>query len=410
MAAQALPAISETTAVGTTRLVLATDSFLPHAGGSRVYYYELYKNLVERHPYNVTVMTGKVSGWEEFDQHEQNERFRIQRPTVPMVDWRIQRLPQMMPAMAHLYRELGRGQCDQLHCGDLFPQALGGALAHPFWRKPLLIFCHGDEISQTNQRRLQPKIRDRVYRQAGALVAANEFARKALLALGVEERRIFKILPGVNSHRFKPSPRRSDLIEKFGLANRPVILTAARLVPRKGVQTILAAMPEILRECPSAKYLIVGDGPQRQELEASVQQMGIGEAVVFAGNVPPSEMSDYYNLCDVFAMANRTEAGGDIESFGMVFVEANAHGKPAIGGRSGGTDEAIVEGKTGFLCESDDPAAFAKAIKSLLRDHNLRNTLGANGLARVLTDFRWTSRADQFHEVLNLLSQREGAR
>ena len=410
MAAQALPAIGKKSAVGTKRIVLATDSFLPHAGGSRVYYYELYKNLVERHPYSVTVMTGRVPGWEEFDRYEQNERFRIQRPTEPMADWRIKHLPQMMPAMAHLYRELGRGHYDQLHCGDLFPQALSGALALPFWRKPLLIFCHGDEISQTNQRRLQPKVRDRVYRQAGALVAANEFARKALLALGIEERRIFKILPGVDSKRFKPSPRRSDLIERFSLANRLVILTAARLVPRKGVQTILAAMPEILREFPSAKYLVVGDGPQRQELQTSVQQMGIGEAVVFAGNVPPSEMSDYYNLCDVFAMANRAEDGGDIESFGMVFVEANAHGKAAIGGRSGGTDEAIVEGETGFLCQSDDPSAFATAIGSLLRDQDLRRKLGANGLARVLSDFRWSSRADQFHEVLDFSGHEEGAR
>ena len=131
-----------------------------------------------------------------------------------------------------------------------------------------------------------------------------------------------------------------------------------------------------------------------------VRDLGLQQVVEFIGNVPAEEVSDYYNLCDVFAMVNRTELEGDIESFGMVFVEANGAGKPVLGGRSGGTTESIEEGVTGLIADPESREDIAAKLIVLLQDGALRMKLGRAGLVRVQRDFRWRSRALQLDRIL----------
>jgi phosphatidylinositol alpha-1,6-mannosyltransferase len=162
---------------------------------------------------------------------------------------------------------------------------------------------------------------------------------------------------------------------------------------------VLEALAKVVREAPNVKYLIAGDGPEKDRLQEQARQLGIADKVIFAGDVPHGEIRDFYNLCDVFIMANRLEEGGDVESFGMVFTEANAVGKPVIGGRSGGTAEAVLDGKTGFLADPGNADEIAQRLLLLLENEDLAKRMGSAGLARVRSDFNWPTRAQAVREI-----------
>jgi phosphatidylinositol alpha-1,6-mannosyltransferase len=132
--------------------------------------------------------------------------------------------------------------------------------------------------------------------------------------------------------------------------------------------------------------------------------------VVFVGNIDHDEICDYYNLCDVFVMINRLESSGDVESFGMVFTEANAVGKPAVGGRSGGASEAVVDGETGFLADPENATEVADRLLLLLENEELRQRMGQAGLRRVRTDFNWNTRAKTLREISMEMVMRQGYR
>jgi phosphatidylinositol alpha-1,6-mannosyltransferase len=386
-------------APGQINHLVTADSYLPHSGGSRVYYAALYQHLVAQYPDTVTLLTKKVPGWREFDRAQRSENFRIRRRFRPLPNWKYSQWPKALPQLLHAAGRVLTGHYDCLHCGDLFPQALNGVVLRAIFKLPLLIFCHGDEISQTDQRRYQPRVRDFIYRHADAIIAANQFACDGLTRIGIPAERIHKLTPGVNFEHFQPRPRRADLIERYGLEGKKVLLTVARLVPRKGHKIVLQALPKVLGEVPDLKYLIAGEGPEKERLQTLARELDIQDAVIFAGDVAHDQICDFYNLCDVFAMVNKLEASGDVESFGMVFTEANAVGKPVIGGRSGGTAEAIIQGQTGFLVDPESADDVANRLLLLLKDSQLSKRMGAAGLERVHLEFNWSTRARAFRQI-----------
>lgn len=379
--------------------LLMTDSFLPHSGGSRVYYANLYRSLLGQFPDSVTLLTKMVPGWREFDATASSSRFLIKRAGRPLPNWRYAQLPKALPPLLQGIGNVLSQHYDFLHCGDLFPQALNGVILRAVSGIPLLVFCHGDEISQIDKRRFQPKVRDFIYGHADVLIAANEFAKEGLLRIGIPAERIHKLTPGVDITRFSPQAPDAALVDRLRLKGKKVLLTVARLVPRKGHKVVLQALPKVLREVPDLHYVIAGDGPEKENLKKLADELNLSGAVTFAGDVPHERIVDFYNLCDVFVMVNRMEAGGDVESFGMVFTEANAVGKPVIGGNSGGAAEAIVEGKTGFLVQPDSADQVADRLLLLFKSDDLRKRMGEAGLSRVLAEFNWDSRARALRDV-----------
>jgi phosphatidylinositol alpha-1,6-mannosyltransferase len=287
---------------------------------------------------------------------------------------------------------------DLIHCGDLYPQGVVSLAFRLLLRKPYVAYCHGEEITQTEGRRFQPRVRDAIYRHAQVVVAANEFARQNLLRIGVAKSRIRKITPGVDCARFKPADQRQDLLERFRLRGRFVLLTVGRLVPRKGHEVVLRALSTLLPEKPNIAYLIVGTGPDEAKLRQTAAELGLSHLVHFVGFVKDEDLPDYYNLADLFVLPNSDDKG-DMEGFGMVFLEANACGKPVIGGRSGGTSEAVLERETGMLVDPDNPAELARTLKLLMDDVAFRTKLGQNGLRRAASDFRWSARVQSLEDL-----------
>ena len=382
-----------------TKILMLTDSFMPHAGGSRKYYYNLYRRLPDFGDMQVTIATKKVPGWKEFDQRASTDSFRIVRRFRPLSTWRLSELPKglgpFLQTVWHVYRE----RPAVLHVGDLYPPGVIGVILQKMMGLPYVAYCHGEDIAITDRARYWPRIRDVIYQGASAVVANAEFARQNLLRIGIPDSRIVKITPGVDLERFTERSAREDLKQKWNLAGKKIVLTVARLVSRKGHDLVLRAIARLKQDLPEVVYLIVGHGPDEQRLQALAVELGIKDAVRFAGHVPEELLPDCYNLCDVFAMLNREEANGDLEGFGMVFLEANAMGKPVIGGRSGGTAEAIEDNVSGFRVAVDQVEELTGALRMLLTDANLRRRIGEAGRERVQREFQWRDRARKLYDV-----------
>ena len=381
------------------KILVLTDSFLPHAGGSREYYYNLYRHFPEFGDTQVTIATKKVPGWRAFDQSVSSDSLRIVRWLKPLDTWQLRELPKGLGPFLHAAWRMYKDNPAALHVGDLYPQGISGLLLKKLTGIPYVAYCHGEDIALTARYKYQPHMRDMVYRGADAIVANAEFARRNLIRIGIPEDRIVKINPGVDLERFSPRPARIDLFKKWNLEGKKVVLTVARLISRKGHDLVLRAIARLVREVPEMVYLIVGQGPEEQKLRNLAVELGIMNSVRFAGRVSEELLPDCYGLCDVFAMVNREEANGDLEGFGMVFLEANAVGKPVIGGRSGGTADAIEEGVTGFRVATDQPEDLTGTLRNLLLDTDLRQRFGEAGRKRVEREFQWRDRSRKLHEV-----------
>jgi phosphatidylinositol alpha-1,6-mannosyltransferase len=148
---------------------------------------------------------------------------------------------------------------------------------------------------------------------------------------------------------------------------------------RKGHDRVIEAMPCILKSYPDARYVIAGTGSEATRLQRLANELGVGHAVIFLGRVPDDEILALYQAADVFVHPNRELPSGDVEGFGIVFLEANACGVPVIGGNSGGTPDAIQHEVTGYLVDPNDVDEIAHRILTLLGDPALRKRMGQAG-------------------------------
>lgn len=389
------------------RILFATDAYLPWSGGSRVYYHNLYSRLARRHGYAISIVTTHTPGDSEFDRQLDTSDLHLLRRGRALPDWKYKRMPAIAGQLFRCGMALARTSPVAFHCGDLVPQALNAMLLHKLTGQPYLVYVHGDEISQTNQRRYQPLVRDAIYRNAAALIAANPYALSHLQRLVGCADKCHLLTPGVDFRYFFAGSPTTSIRERFGLDRTPVLLTAARLVKKKGHASLLRSLVPVIAEFPTLLYLIAGDGPERPGLEALVRELALQHNVVFLGDVAHEALGEYYRSADLFVMPNCIDEGGDVESFGMVFIEANACGKPVIGGRSGGTSAAIAEGTTGLLCQPNDPASITDAVLQLLRNPGLMHSMGTAGAKRARRDFCWDARADALHGIIQRMTLKQ---
>jgi phosphatidylinositol alpha-1,6-mannosyltransferase len=377
------------------RSLLIADSFLPHAGGSRVYYYHLYRDWA---PDRVTVLTKEIPGWQEFDRRESNEHFKIVRRFKPLRTTKYGELPKAVLPLVHAFVRAMFWPVDVVVCGDLFPPGPIAVLLKRAFGLPYIVHCHGDDLLQAGRYRRQLRVRNGIYRAADMVIANSEFTRQLLLEIGIPAQRIRKITPGVDCREFAPAATDQDLVARFGLQGALVLLTVARLVPRKGHDMVLRAVAKLGREFPALRYLITGCGPEETKLRQLAADLGISERVTFVGYVPQEKLPDYYRLSHVMVMPNREEAG-DKEGFGMAFLEASAAGKPVIAGMSGGASEAVSDGVTGLLIEPTDLDQLAAAIRTLLLQPRMAEEMGAAGLQRARAEFDWKLRSAELREI-----------
>lgn len=270
-----------------------------------------------------------------------------------------------------------------------------------WFKLPFVVYAHGNEIlaaidSDWDKPRLSLK-------KAACVMAASRFTAGLLQEAGVTPEAIEIIPLGCDIDKFRPRPPNLGLRRKLlgDRARGPVILTVANLVERKGHDMVIRSLPAVCQRVPDATYLIVGSGPFKERLEELAAELGVRDRVIFAGRVPDDELPDVYAMCDVFAMPSRARmAAHDVEGFGLVYLEAGACAKPVLAGRSGGIEDAVIDGFTGLIVDPSDTRDIGQALIRLLTDSELRRRLGQQGRDRVEKERTWSILGARVQDIL----------
>jgi len=303
-----------------------------------------------------------------------------------------------------LWRALRRWRPDVVLCGVAYPTAIiVSAVTRLALRRrsgqaptPYVVYTHSEDATIPGRRKRQALARALV--RAAGVMAVSEFTRRELAGLGVDPARVAIVHPGIDLARLADPPPIPALAI---LRDRWVLLTVARLVWRKGQDTVIRALPRIARRAPQAHYLVVGAGPDEAGLRALAADLGVADRVTFAGRVADEELPAYYAACDAFVMPTRpSDDGSEVEGFGIVYLEAGAAGKPVIGGRAGGVADAVPDGRTGLLVDPLDVDAVTEAVLTLALDPALAHRLGEAGRARVQREFSAPAFAARVTQVL----------
>ncbi len=270
--------------------------------------------------------------------------------------------------------------------------------------RPWLLSVWGSDVYDfPYEGRLQGWLLRRNLRHADAVASTSEAMARQVRRL-VPDLGPVAVTPfGIDTDRFVPQPQPHDGI---------VIGTVKTLAPKYGIDLLLRAFAQVLSAAAPSTVLslvIVGDGPQRAELEALSRTLGIAAHVRFVGAVPHAEVPQWLNRFDLYVAASRL----DSESFGVAVLEASACGLPVVVSDVGGLPEVVVQGETGSVVPREDVAALARAIQRLVAAPELRRRLGAAGRERVLTHYGWPHSIDAmlrcFGEVVVRHAQRPAA-
>lgn len=269
----------------------------------------------------------------------------------------------------------------------------------------LITVVHGFEVTRT-MAHLKKLWLTRTLQASTMVVAVSHFTKARVLQRLKNVDTPIVVLPnGVDPARFSSNLSINFLKDRHRLKDEKIILTLSRILPRKGHSQVIRALPELLVSFPKLKYIIAGKWkePFCHELMTLAEKLKVHKHLLFTGYIAPKEIAAYYNLCDVYVMASRElKHKGDIEGFGITFLESNACGKPVIGGNSGGTTDAIIDGKTGFLVDPHSVDEIREKIKMILDDEALARELGNNGRERVASLYNWDLIANRllkaFHE------------
>ncbi len=400
------------------RCLVVANTFPPVHGGSAV----VYDSLARFGHGRVSVLAPRedyrfgwpIGFWREFDRAAPFRVHRIhllrtflldEEPSLPRRVVAALRDVTIRIVLLRAIRRIARTEDIGVVCiGELVASGWLAAISRRWFGLRSVIYVHGEEISSRMPYDVDGGRRRRALAEADAIVAVSRFTREALeTTMGVPPGKIALISNGVDLRRFVPRPRRPDLMARYGLAGRRVLLTVGRLYARKGMDRVIESLPAVLRVLPDVRYLLVGDGTYRAELEQLARACGVREAVVFAGAVPDAELIDHYALADVFIMANREMPDGDTEGFGLVFLEANACGIPVIAGKAGGSVDAVTDLVNGLVVDGDQTAQIAAAILRLFQDDALRERLVQTGNT-VAARSGWDSRVGQFLALCDRLT------
>lgn len=223
-------------------------------------------------------------------------------------------------------------------------------------------------------------------RRAAAVVAVSEAVREAWIRTHrLDPARVVVVPNGIDVERFRPGgeEERRRVRERLGLpAGCPLVLTVCVLRPGKRVETLIDAAPEILAAVPEARFVVVGDGPQRATLEARAAAAGLDGRLRLAGQREDVDL--LLRGADVFVLPSEREA------LPTVLLEAMACGLPVVATATGGVPEVVREGREGCLVQVGDAPALGRAVVSLLPDAARRRALGAAGRRRV--EWRYSTR------------------
>ncbi|MEV0281058.1 glycosyltransferase family 4 protein [Streptomyces sp. NPDC050610] len=378
------------------KTLIVTNDFPPRPGGIQAF---LHNMALRLDPEQIVVYASTwkrgQEGVEATARFDAEQPFRVVRDRTTM----LLPTPRATRRASELLREHG---CTSVWFGAAAPLGLMAPALRAAGARKLVATTHGHEAGWAQLPASRQLLR-RIGEGTDTITYLGEYTRSRIAPAlsAAAAARMVQLPPGVDEKTFHPGSGGDEVRAPLGLTDRPVVVCVSRLVPRKGQDTLIQAMPRILSAVPDAVLLIVGDGPYRGELRKLAADTGVADSVRFTGPVPWAALPAHHGAGDVFAMPCRTRRGGlDVEGLGIVYLEASATGLPVVAGDSGGAPDAVLDGETGFVVRGGSPTSAADRIITLLRDADLRRRMGERGRAWVEERWRWDQLAGRLASVL----------
>jgi phosphatidylinositol alpha-1,6-mannosyltransferase len=369
-----------------SKTLLISEIFPPIHGGSGRWFWELYSRL-PRDEY--LIVAGESAETTEFDKtHDLN----INRINLTSPSWGIRSksgLAFYWRTFWQLKKLIKQHNITRIHCGRCLPEGVMGWLLSIFTGISFICYVHGEDVETASTSRELSWLVRKVLNRASTLISNSKNTANILINnWSANSDKVVVLNPGCDTNRFVPAEHNQKIKNSLEWGENKVILTVGRLQKRKGHDVMIAALPAIKEHIPDILYAIVGNGEEKESLQALVTSLGLEENVLFHAEINDKQMIQCYQQCDVFVLPNRTE-GNDIEGFGMVLVEAQSCAKPVIAGDSGGTKETMIIGETGFIVDCTQPKNIADRITELLQSPEKCAQLGAAGRVHVVKTLDW---------------------
>jgi phosphatidyl-myo-inositol dimannoside synthase len=375
-----------------SRVLLVTNDFPPRRGGIQSYLVELVNRLAATGEHTMTVYAPQWKGADDFDA--QTPGYQVVRHPgtlmlpAPSVDIRMRRL-------------IAEHDIDTVWFGAAAPLGLLAQRARQAGASRVLASTHGHEVGWSMLPVARSVLR-RIGDDSDVVTFVSRYTRARFASAFGPQAALEHLPPGVDTDRFRPDPAsRAKLRAHYRLGQRPTVLCLSRLVPRKGQDMLIRALPAIRQRVDGAALVIAGGGPYLETLRRLAESYRVSEHVTFTGGIPAAELPAYHAMADVFAMPCRTRGAGlDVEGLGIVFLEASATGVPVIAGYSGGAPETVQHNKTGLVVDGRSVNQIADAVTEMLIDPDRAAAMGAAGRDWVTAQWRWDALAARLSELI----------
>ena len=375
------------------KVLCITNDFGPRAGGIETF----VLGLIERLPFgSVIVYTATQEGsapfdarWlEKFGVEVIRDRSKILLPT-----------PRVNRAVCAI---LESRSIKTVFFGAAAPLALMSHALRKKGAEKIVALTHGHEVWWSKLWPFTWMMR-RIGNGVDHLTYLGEFTRRniARVLSPRAQGAMMKIAPGIDTEHFAPHQGAAELRKELNLHEKKVIVSVGRLVHRKGQDTLVESLPEILRSIPNAHILFVGEGPYREYLVKRARELKVSQHITFIGRIQYADLPRHICVGDIFAMPSRSRlAGLEVEGLGIVYLEASACGLAVIGGISGGAPDAVLEGETGYAVDGTSASAVAAAAIKLLSQPELAQNMGARGRQWIIDEWRWDLWSARFTSLL----------
>src|ERR1700757_1027693 len=348
-------------------------------------------HLAEMGQHTLTVYAPR---WKRAEQYDSSAPFEVVRHPgtlmlpVPDVDARMRQL-------------IADHNVDTVWFGAAAPLALLARRARHAGAGRVVASTHGHEVGWSMLPVARSALR-RIGEDCDVVTYISRYTRDRFASAFGPRAALEHLPPGVEAGGSRRAPgARAELRARYGLGDRPVIVCLSRLVPRKGQDMLIRALPTIRSRVDGAALAIVGGGPYLSTLHRVADSVGVADHVIITGGVAPAELAGHHAMADVFAMPCRTRGGGlDVEGLGIVFLEASATGVPVIAGCSGGAPETVQHNKTGLVVDGRSVGQIVDAVTEMLADPDRAAAMGAAGRDWITAQWRWDALAARISDLI----------
>lgn len=361
------------------KTLLLTHEYYPFRGGIARYCYQLFRRL----PTQLYVV---LTDQKEFD------------PAHPFIRKKLlysYLRPSWLPGVRTLQKVVHEHKIEMIMMPHLLPLGSMVCALNKIQKIPYVVSLHGLDVNLALKNRRSAAIS--VLNGAAHCITNSETTASILAPLKLRTP-VTILTPYFEDEKFAHADRAAfPVAQRY--ADSKLVITVGRLTRRKGQDMVIKAFPEILRSIPNARYLIIGDGPDREYLQNLIQSLRMQKYIEIRSKVTDAELGGYYAEASVFAMPTRA-IGPDIEGFGIVFLEAAYFSLPIIAGRSGGEREALGGDPNALFVDGDNLEEIAECITHVLADSELASFLGAHAKKHLDTLPDWNIQAKRLAQIL----------